>query len=297
MGTTGRWIWHRFRLLALVAAAAAITYALWAQREAAHTVPWDVVWLPFLVAACAFACGPVVGATAYWLLLSDVTSRPPYVASVRTWTRSFLARYVPSGALTVAVRVRARGSASTAQVLSVTVFEQLAATLGGASVAIAAFGLAHTAPPLAAPLVLAGAGAVALGLRSRTVRGRFPRFEPVRGRALAGAAVLSAASWCPAGTAVWVVVAAIAPGSAEPLLLVGAYAFAWLIGFLVVLAPGGLGVREATLVVLIAPQLGLGTATLVAVVLRLANVVGDLLGAALVELGSALVPRQGLRDV
>ena len=297
MVTTGRWVWHRFRLLTLVAGAAAIAYALWAQREAAHTVPWEVVWLPFLVAACAFACGPVVCGTAYWLLLSDVTSRPPYVASVRTWTRSFLARYVPSGALTVAVRVRARGSASTAQVLSVTVFEQLAATLAGASVATIAFGLAHTAPPLAAPIVLAGAAAVALALCSGAIRGRFPRFQPVRGRALAAAAVLSAASWCSAGTAVWIVIAAIAPGSADPFLIVGAYAVAWLLGFLAVLAPGGLGVREATLVLLIAPQLGLATATLAAVVLRLANVVGDLLGAALVELSWCLVPRQGLRDV
>jgi glycosyltransferase 2 family protein len=242
---------------------------------------------------------PPLCATAYWLLLRDVTTQPPYLPSVKTWTRSFLARYVPSGALTVAVRIRERGTASASQVLSAPGLENFPGRLGVASAATAAFALAHASPPLAAPVVLAGAVAVAFGLRLGAVRRRVPRLVPVRAAALAGATALSGASWLAAGTAVWIMAAAIAPGSPDPLLLVGAYAFAWLVGFLAVLAPGGLGVREATLVVLIAPQLGLGTATLVAVALRLANLAGDL-GAALIELGSALVPalpRHSLRDV
>jgi glycosyltransferase 2 family protein len=291
MAAIGRWLWRWFRPLAFAAAALALCYALWAQREAVSAVPWQLSWLAFAVAAAAFACGPVLGATGYWLLLRDLTHRAPYVASVRTWTRSFVARYVPSGALTVAVRVRARGdaAASTAQVLSATAFEQLAATLGGAAVATAAFLLAHVAPPLAAPAILAGAVAVALALRSGFVGRRLPRLEPVRGRALAGAALLAAVSWLSAGTAAWVLVAAITPGAPEPFFLVAAYAFAWLVGFLVVLAPGGLGVREATLIALLAPEFGLARATVIAVVLRFANIVGDLVAAGAVELGASLL--------
>jgi len=107
--------------------------------------------------------------------------------------------------------------------------------------------------------------------------------ELVRGRILAAAALLAAASWAITGTAAWILIAALTPSPPDPFFLIGAYAFAWLVGFLVVFAPSGLGVREATLIVLLAPHLGAGPATVLAVVLRFANIVGDVVAAGAVE--------------
>jgi uncharacterized membrane protein YbhN (UPF0104 family) len=56
-----------------------------------------------------------------------------------------------------------------------------------------------------------------------------------------------------------------------------------MLGFVIVLAPSGLGVREATFVALLGPQVGVAAATLVAVTLRLANTIGDLLAFSVVE--------------
>jgi len=213
---------------------------------------------------------------------------------MRAWSRSFLARYVPSGALTVAVRVRARGdlSASSAQVLSATAFEQLAGALGGAAAATLAFLFARTQPPLAALVTLLGALTLAVALRPAVfarwaqrlpLARRLPPLELVRGRILAAAALVAAASWAITGTAAWILIAALTPSPPDPFFLIGVYAFAWLVGFLVVFAPSGLGVREATLIVLLAPHLGAGPAAVLAVVLRFANIVGDVVAAGAVE--------------
>jgi len=59
--------------------------------------------------------------------------------------------------------------------------------------------------------------------------------------------------------------------------VVGAYALAWVAGFLVVFAPGGLGVREAVFVALLAGTAGKSAALSVAVASRVVTVVADLL--------------------
>lgn len=51
-------------------------------------------------------------------------------------------------------------------------------------------------------------------------------------------------------------------------LMLGCYAFAWLIGFLTVLTPGGLGVREGLLTLLISPYMSAFQATRVALLCR-----------------------------
>lgn len=59
-----------------------------------------------------------------------------------------------------------------------------------------------------------------------------------------------------------------------------ATALSWIIGFVVIGVPGGLGVREATFIALMSDQLGLGLATSVALASRVVSIAADLLGAA-----------------
>jgi uncharacterized membrane protein YbhN (UPF0104 family) len=95
-------------------------------------------------------------------------------------------------------------------------------------------------------------------------------------------ALLQAIAW---SAAMWIAlglnIAALAHGvGAEGgrllLLSTGAYAIAWVIGFIVVFAPAGAGPREIALVVLLAPVLPQPAALAVALVSRALGIVGDL---------------------
>lgn len=80
----------------------------------------------------------------------------------------------------------------------------------------------------------------------------------------------------------------------------GAFALAYVVGALVVVAPAGVGAREVTMVALLAPATGVGTALSLALLTRALHTGGDL-GLALVTWadrgrGSATRRGQGLRE-
>jgi glycosyltransferase 2 family protein len=72
--------------------------------------------------------------------------------------------------------------------------------------------------------------------------------------------------------------------AADVPLVVAAYAAAYAAGFLALLTPAGLGVREGVLVVALAPVLPAGPALVVALVSRLWMMLVELAGAALTHL-------------
>jgi hypothetical protein len=103
-------------------------------------------------------------------------------------------------------------------------------------------------------------------------------------RALVAPLMLCVCSWFVAGAAVWLFIEALSAKAAPGFFfLLGAYTFAWMIGFVVPLAPSGLGAREATLIALLGPVLGAGAATALSIGIRLANSAGDFLAIGAVE--------------
>jgi uncharacterized membrane protein YbhN (UPF0104 family) len=58
----------------------------------------------------------------------------------------------------------------------------------------------------------------------------------------------------------------------------GVFAIAWVIGFVTLVSPGGIGVREAVLLAGLTPAYGAGTALGVAILYRLVTSLGDGLG-------------------
>jgi glycosyltransferase 2 family protein len=274
-----------FRPVAIGAAAVGLGSALWLERHGAAAYPWRLSWHAFVAAVAVFALGPLLGAVAFWILVRDLTGTTALRASLRTWTRSFLARYVPSGALVIAVRVRERNRlrATTGQVWVATAVEQVVAALGGAVAATVALLLAGKSPPLVAPVIAFAAAAAVLALRPRTAARWLRRLPGVRsspplvsGRAAAIAAAVCCASWLATGTGAWLLISALTPSRPGFFFIVGAYALAWVVGFVIVFAPSGLGAREATLIALLAPSFGVPAATVLAIVLRFANTVSDL---------------------
>jgi len=287
----------RARALVLAGIVASLAFAVALQWNAIREFDWRLSWAPFVLTVCLFAVGPLVGGVSFWILLRDLAPRARLGASLWIWERSFAARYVPSGALTVAVRLveRDRLGATRGQMLSATAFEQLVAVAGAAAVSLAAFAMSGRRPPVVAVAVLLGV--LALAGAARPVAGWWERSRSSE-LALVGTLALSCAlalcvlGWLVAGGAAWVFVGGLTSGPTPGFtFLLGAYTFAWLVGFVVPFAPSGLGVREATLVALLAPVVGAAPATALTVGLRLANIAGDFLAIGLVE-GARLVARR-----
>jgi hypothetical protein len=110
------------------------------------------------------------------------------------------------------------------------------------------------------------------------------RQEPLRrptARGILGAAGFSVSSWLLYGLALSVLAIAAGAEARETLILaLPAVALAMTIGFLVVVSPSGLGVREAVLVAAVSPVLDARTALGVALVLRVVFTLADLIAAA-----------------
>ncbi len=124
---------------------------------------------------------------------------------------------------------------------------------------------------------------------------RQPALEtPLTGRAMVASLAWAFASWILFGLQIWLLATRLgAPEGKTALLAVGGFAFAWSVGFLVVFAPAGAGVREVLLVAALGPVLGAGAATAVALVSRVLMTAGDLLTAG----SAAAVSRRSTRDL
>jgi uncharacterized membrane protein YbhN (UPF0104 family) len=113
---------------------------------------------------------------------------------------------------------------------------------------------------------------------------RLLRREPPEPLSLAGIGryvAWSTAGWGCYGIQIWLLIHDLgATGWRSLPLSIGAFAFAWSLGFLVVFAPSGAGVREAALTLALAPVLATGPALLVALASRVLTSLTDLLLAA-----------------
>jgi glycosyltransferase 2 family protein len=110
---------------------------------------------------------------------------------------------------------------------------------------------------------------------------RPPLEQPLAGRAVAGALAWAVGSWLCYGLQIWLMATRLgAPYGTGALLATGGFAFAWCVGFLVVFAPAGAGVRDVLLVAVLAPTIGVAGATAIALVSRVLLTVGDLITAA-----------------
>ena len=116
---------------------------------------------------------------------------------------------------------------------------------------------------------------------------RPPLEQPLTGRAMAAALAWSWFSWVFYGLQIWLLATRVgAPPGRTVLLAAGGFAFAWSVGFLVVLAPAGAGVRDVLLIATLSPVLGTGSATAVALMSRALMTAGDLLTAGLAAVSS-----------
>jgi hypothetical protein len=207
------WAAKRFTAIALVGTVVGVAIALWGQRDAIAGFDWTISPAILAVSIALFAVAPVLQGFCFWLILRRLRVPSALGPALVVWTRSFLVRYAPTGALAFALRVRerARISATSAEVWTASAYEQLTALLSGA-VACALFFLAapeHRVPGLALGiclLVVAFAVAVRPGFFGKRVQlllaGRGIEAPTLlRGRGVAAVSALNALGWIATGTA------------------------------------------------------------------------------------------------
>jgi dolichol-phosphate mannosyltransferase len=297
----------RSRLLRTVLAVTAVlglAFAAWSQRDGLAAFDWSIDRWQLALAVALFAVAPLLQALTFAFGLRQIGADGPASGLVQLWARSFLLRYEPSGTVGFVYRVTARErvGASTAQVLTVTGYEQLAAVVAGTVAAIAGFLGAGVHPPVLAIALFAGALVAAVAARSRSVAAFLHRklrargietAGPLRGRTLALMVSLDAAGWIATGLGAWTLARALhATAGLDAFLLLGAFALSWLLGVLVPLAPGGLGLREGSLIVSLGAWIGAGAATGLALALRLVSFAGELVAIAAAELLALVLARR-----
>jgi hypothetical protein len=280
--------------VALVAAPVGVFLVLRSQREALAEIEWTLPWQAVVVSALAFAVAPLMQGLSFWLVLRLLTGSTPLSDAMVVWARSYVVRYAPTGALAIAYRLSARHRlhASADQVLAAYAYEHLGALAAGAAACLVLFALAGNLPPLlplgVALVTLALTAAVRPGIVGRAMQslaGRLGLHLSVilEGRQLAAVVAVNALGWLGTGTAVYVLVAAVTGSAPGFVWLAGSYTAGYLVGFVTPLAPGGLGAREGTLVVLLGPRFGTGVALGISLMIRLVNIAGELLAVALVH--------------
>jgi uncharacterized membrane protein YbhN (UPF0104 family) len=295
-----------FRTVAAVATIVGVAVALWGQRQALVHFDWRLAPGSFLGAIGLFALAPFVQAFSFWLALRFIRVPARLEEALLLWMRSFLLRYAPSGALAIVIRIRERGriEATQQEIWAVTGYENLAALCAGAFVSVAAFAVAGSWPPLVAIGIAVFALALAVAVRPAFFRRLSARLVEkrglalptlLRGRLLAIVIAVNSVGWVATGAAAYLLMRALAADAHGSFTWITAvYAFAWLLGFVVPLLPGGLGLRDGTLATFLATRVGTGPATALAIALRLANTLGELLAIGVTEGAYWLLRRVGI---
>jgi uncharacterized membrane protein YbhN (UPF0104 family) len=294
--TTGRARWMTVAVVAIVAVFIAVTLtSRWREVISLNWQPRPGVF----ALACLLLVVSYALVACLWGLALRRAAGTPVRAGARIWFLSNLARYVPGNVWSYvgAVELARREGVARPVTLAVMAFTQVL-SVGVALLAGLPVLLAERAQ-LGRPALL-GAVAVAVGAAVAAVFRR--QLLELAGRRLPGLdggdlvpapgtvallAVGYAAYWAVTGLAFAALVASVhrlEPG--EVPLVVAAYAAAYAVGFLSLLTPAGLGVREGVLVVALSPVLPAGPALVVALVSRLWMMAVELAGAAIAQVAA-----------
>jgi glycosyltransferase 2 family protein len=261
---------------------------------------WQVRWA--LLAASVLALSAVLAwGVVVWKLVLDRFDHPPIHLRhlLRIWYLSNLARYVPGKIWQfVGAAELARLAGLSRAVILTSMVVHIGFSLLSAAV-VSLLVLAPTGLPEGVPVLgLAGLAAASLVLVHPAVLNRGLAVAAIllrrdvlvwHGRWRDGLMLLglSLVSWLLYGAAFTLFVHSVAgTGMGSVLLLAGVNALSFLAGYMVFIAPAGLGAREGVMAVLLRPLAATGIAAVVAVLSRLWTVAAELLGAGIVLLAT-----------
>ncbi|MFW2382944.1 MAG: hypothetical protein ACN4GZ_14405 [Acidimicrobiales bacterium] len=237
--------------------------------------------VPTLILAGALTTASLGAAGFQWATLLDVQGSQR-LAAFRSVFVSQLSKYLPAGGLfqvASQVSLSESGTAASRFQYFVTGIVQLCAACP--LIGLLLFGPSSSAVPrtvalLATPLILLAhprAIAMVLSISERVMKSSTTSPAQLPGARLARAQLMAVLNIALLSIGFAVISVAI-DQSASFLTATGAFALAWLAGFVVVPLPAGLGVREAALVGLL-PELSPATVVLTGVILRLVGLASE----------------------
>ena len=230
-----------------------------------------------ILAATLCATLAVLALSMGWTRALPPPAQGEHAQAIRAYCTANLAKYAPGNVMHYVAR-QAVFAAATQKRVALASATEIAEQAMAATLALAVLQLACAAtggdPVLAAWLAetgverfwTAGMGAAAVIVTVAVAASPFSQARTFLWR-LAAALLLEAAAYAVTTQVV---------GSGTAANVAGMFSLAWLAGFVVPGAPGGLGVREVAFVALVAPAIDAPTAALVAVALRIATIAGDL---------------------
>jgi glycosyltransferase 2 family protein len=307
-----RWAWPIAKTLLALAIIIAVAWQFWRDlhHESLHslTIHWEWAVLSALlyVIGLGFAC-------CYWhRLLVVFGDRPLFVTAVRAYYISQLGKYLPGKAWALIMRgTLIQGPEVRLSVALITTFYEVLTTMtSGALLAAVLFSfqqplwLGGTWNAALAGVALAIVCGVPLlpGVFNRVVRLLKGRFQNVEGFKLPGVALgtlmeglaITCGVWICFGLSLWAMVQGLLPQAEPPTVddwardtaVIG---LACVAGFVAIVVPGGVGVREWLLDSLLAPELAAGAVlaagprtVIIVLLLRVAWTAGEVAMAALV---------------
>jgi len=287
---------HKYlRVLFQVLVFAACAYYLVRCATQLEASQLRLVFLPAALGAGAlyFFCTLLMAQAWRLIVLAFHPANLSFAALAAVYFRSALAKYIPSNVMHYAARHYLCRDLGISQktVLAGNLFE-IAVVLAAALTLLAGFvffepGLLPAAVEahrlfLRAAVIIAAAGALAA--LAAVVRGRSKQLGARRFslKGLAAAFGLDAVFLPLTGLVLvalfWAMRMGVVFDGGLVVRIVFGYICAWTLGFVTPGAPGGLGVREATLTAILGPTLGHDTALLGALLFRLCTLWGEVLG-------------------
>ncbi len=241
----------------------------------------DIPSLPALALACAFTTTSLAAAGFQWATLLDAHGTQRRTAFRGVFV-SQLSKYLPAGGVfQVAGQLSLSDSGTPASRFQLYVYGMVQLCAACPLVGLLLVGPSSAAVPktiaiLATPLVLLAHPRVmswGLDFLSRFIRSVVNVVGPIPPGRLARSQLMALANIALLSLG-FATLSLSVDQSASFLVATGAFALAWLAGFVVVPLPAGLGVREAALVALL-PDLSAGNVVLAGVLLRLVGLVSE----------------------
>lgn len=279
-------------------------------RRSVEGYDWSLS--PAWIAASLFlAAANLLEMSSVWVrLFRESGGSVSYREGWRIWSATNVGRYIPGklwhlGGLTV--YLRRRGESGAAGLVSSVAFQVLILVTGAATAATVLVGRPHsplgTSPWTTGVVLLLLAAALhpgvlrrSTGLASRMMKEDDVELERIGNRGLAASAGAIFLSWGVYGLSLWCMLrGTVGTGVMDPLELTAVFAASYVVGYLALLSPGGLVVREGAMVGLLASLGGLpvAVATVVAVGYRIVATVSELLFLAFSFAWPALAPDGG----
>ncbi|WP_214408692.1 lysylphosphatidylglycerol synthase transmembrane domain-containing protein [Sphaerisporangium fuscum] len=255
---------------------------------------------PLLAGSLVAVLGALTAGMLMWrALLADLGSPLPFAGAAKVFFVGQLGKYIPGSLWPVLAQMEMgkdlgvpRSRSAAAFFLTYPIY--LASGLLVAAVTLPVFAGDSVARYawllLLLPLLAVGLhpkivnGVIGLGLKALR---RPPLERPLSRRGVLASAGWAFAGWLAYGVHLALIAAGLgATGPRALALSLGAFALAWCLGFVIVVAPAGAGVREVAMVAALAPVLDGGSAIAAALCSRLVVSAGDLICAGLAGLAA-----------